>query len=157
MTRDFTDEDRILTDEEDHYAAKIIRGGLIECDEPDAWPVGKLRVRAILDNGQIQILIDNPPTQQADQILLWVLPEILELFLKKNKDYGEDAAMSLGVRAEFVEIWRKANKLKRSIWENKELEGEQTDEILMDLVGHCMLALLYFQGRTGYNQTREVR
>lgn len=131
-----------LPDELDRYAAKIIRGGSLVNEpeaEPDPWPAGKLRVRAFVDNGAFTLEVLNPPTAQAEHILLHVLPEVLELFLKKNKDYADWP--DLGVRGEFVELWRKVHKLKRALWDDQELVSEQWDEIIMDMVGHCLLAL----------------
>lgn len=127
-----------LPDELDHYAAKIIRGGSL-VNEPDPWPAGKLRVRSVMDSNAITIEVLNPPTKQAEHILLRVLPRVLELFLEKNKDYADWP--DLGVRGEFVELWRKVHKLKRALWDDQELVSEQWDEIIMDMVGHCLLAL----------------
>ena len=138
-----TEEFRVLTDDEDHAIAKVLNAlpnslsGLYK--EPEPWPAGKLKVTAVMDNGAITIEVLNPPTKQAEQILRHVLPRVLELFLVKNKDYADWP--DLGVRGEFVEIWRKTHKLKRALWDNQELVSEQWDEIIMDMVGHCLLAL----------------
>jgi len=118
--------------------------------EPDPLPCGELRVRAWgePDNvhhtlGLITIEVANPPTHQAERILLGVLPKVLELFLNKNKDYGDDFdEFKLGAKGQFVDIWRKVGKLKLALWDGKELAGEQVPEIMMDLIGHLLLALL---------------
>lgn len=138
-----TEEFRVLTDDEDHAIAKVLNAlpnslsGLYK--EPDPWPLGKLRVRSVMDSNAITIEVLNPPTKQAEHILLRVLPRVLELFLEKNKDYADWP--DLGVRGEFVELWRKVHKLKRALWDDQELVSEQWDEIIMDMVGHCLLAL----------------
>ena len=83
----------------------------------------------------------NIPTEQANYIVREILPDMLNRFLAKNKDYGEpDAAMDLGPKAEFVRLWNKVLKLRRALWEGEELEFEQADEIIDDLLGHLLLA-----------------
>lgn len=69
-----------------------------------------------------------------------LLPEWEAMFLRKQKDYGNDANR-LGVKGAFVDIHRKEGKLKRAIWDGQKLEGEQPREILMDLIGHCFLTI----------------
>lgn len=73
-------------------------------------------------------------------ILETLIPEWVEKFTEKNKDYGNDANR-LGTRGAFVDIYRKVGKLKRAIWDGQELKGEQPREILLDLVGHCFLTI----------------
>jgi hypothetical protein len=81
------------------------------------------------------------PNEQAVKVVLEVLPKVLELYLKKSGDYG-GASGGLGPKAPFVDIWRKVLKLKRALWEDEELQFEQTDEILSDLIGTCLNILL---------------
>lgn len=113
--------------------------------EPDPLPEGQIRVRAIDDKvagNVIRIEIDNPPTQEARDILMNILPGVLEAWLLKNKDYGDsDELKSLGARAEFVRLWNKAMKLKAGLWEGRELSGEQIPEIMGDMIAHLLLAL----------------
>ena len=118
--------------------------------EPNPLPLHEIRVRAWgePDNinhslGLITIEIANPPTVQSERILLCVLPKVLELFLNKNKDYGDDFdEFKLGAKGQFVDLWRKVGKLKKALWDGKPLVGEQVPEIMMDLIGHLLLALL---------------
>lgn len=117
----------------------IAPGSIIE-HEPGPWPIGQLRIKCWIDEGLYTLEINNPPSEQSERILLRVLPKVLELFLNKNKDYADWP--DLGLKGEFVEIWRKVHKLKSAIWDGKELVGEQDDEVLMDLFGHVLLALL---------------
>lgn len=90
--------------------------------------------------------IENIPNEQAMRVVHDILPKVLELYLKKSKDYGGNVSHdapggNLGPRALFPDMWRKMGKLRRSLWEGKELQGEQTEEILMDLVGHVLIVL----------------
>lgn len=82
----------------------------------------------------------------GDHIREVLVPEWLEHFARKDKDYGDtdpvlDAAVKLGVRAEFANMWRKVFKLRKVFWDGGTLVGEQEREILLDLIGHCFLAL----------------
>lgn len=119
-------------------------------NEPKPLPEGQIRVQAIDDKvagNVIRIEIDNPPTQEARDILMNILPGVLEAWLLKNKDYGDsDELKSLGARAEFVRLWNKMMKLKASLWEGRELEGEQEAEIMGDMIAHLLLALNRAEG-----------
>lgn len=78
--------------------------------------------------------------EQVKDIIVYVLPVWLDLFQLKSREYG-DAAFELGPRAQFVDMNRKFVKLKRALWEGEQLTTESIDEILLDLMGHCALAL----------------
>lgn len=73
-----------------------------------------------------------------------LLQEWILHFMMKQRDYG-DTADDLGAPGQYAELHRKIGKLKRSLWEGEILHGEQPDEILLDLVGHCFLALRHFR------------
>lgn len=79
-----------------------------------------------------------------DRLTTRLLPEFLAHFSAKNADYS-DAEMEphrvLGKAGQFSDIWRKIWKLKKALWDGKELTQESTREILLDLIGHCFLTL----------------
>lgn len=81
-----------------------------------------------------------PETAAARRILDYVMPATLELFLYKNKGYG-DGADSLGARGQFADINRKYWKLRRALWEGEDLTGESLIEVCHDLVGHLWLTI----------------
>lgn len=85
-------------------------------------------------NDTVTYEIKNIPNDQALRIILRTLPKVIEMWMKKSKDYGGTSG-GLGPKAPFVDIWRKVIKLKRSLWEDEALGFEQTDELLADLVG----------------------
>lgn len=92
------------------------------------------------------LIISMEEESPVDALLIQHLPHIVQMFRSKARDYGSDAhftADALGARGQFAEIWRKVGKLKRCMWDEKEMEYEQTDEILSDLFGHIMLAIDY--------------
>jgi hypothetical protein len=74
------------------------------------------------------------------EMLTEIAPEVLTLFASKAYDYG-DTFLALGVKGQFSDINRKFLKLKQAVWEDRELMGEQPEEIVMDMIGHCLLML----------------
>jgi len=90
------------------------------------------------------IQMDEP--SPVDSLLMQHLPDLVQMFRSKARDYGSRGhftADALGSRGQFAEIWRKVGKLKRCMWDGKDMQYEQTDEILADLFGHIMLAIDY--------------
>lgn len=87
----------------------------------------------------------------AHRITNSLVQEWIELFLEKNSDYnsaptpgfpeGFENADVLGIQGQFAEIWRKIWKLKKAMWDDQELTGEQPREVLLDLIGHAFLAI----------------
>jgi hypothetical protein len=129
--------------------AKAISGSVagVPPYEPKPLPEGQIRVQSVDDvvAGCIRLEIDGAISEDARRIVLEVLPATLELFLRKNAEYGVDE-FSLGPKAEFVRIWNKVRKLKAGLWDSQELEFEQVSEILDDLIGHLLLARLGLMG-----------
>lgn len=78
-----------------------------------------------------------------------IVPEALELFLRKNKDYAGQE-FTLGAKAQFVDMHRKFTKLQPIIWEGHDPEFESAMEILKDLFGHLCIAM-YLQDPAGWD------
>lgn len=71
-----------------------------------------------------------------------IIPEVVELFKSKQRDYsGGPAFMFLGTKGQFSDMNRKFWKLYASVWEGKTLEHEQAEEIAMDMIGHLFLLI----------------
>ena len=76
-----------------------------------------------------------------------LVPEFLKHQETKAADYngslipGVENADVLGAQGQYAELWRKMAKLKKALWDGKELIGEQPREILLDFIGHCFLAI----------------
>ncbi|QFG08209.1 hypothetical protein PBI_GRETELLYN_72 [Gordonia phage GretelLyn] len=83
-------------------------------------------------------------SNQGQEIMYEIAPKVLENFARKNADYG-DTSFDLGIAGQYAELWRKVGKLKGPMWEGKSLEFEQMDEILQDLIGHCLLSLYFLR------------
>lgn len=126
-----------------------------ESSGPGMWAVDAQKVVGIVDKPVVWVEyndkdkttckfeIQNVPNEQAHRVLVDILPTLLELYMKKSKDYGGDVGnlADLGPKAAFVDMWRKMGKLKRALWDGVELEGEKPEEIMMDLVGHIFIIL----------------
>lgn len=79
-----------------------------------------------------------------------ILPGAINLFLAKNKDYrieGIDIAATLGVRGQWSDMFRKIAKLKQEMWDQdgSGLAFETAEEVIRDLIGHCLLSLLFLK------------
>ena len=109
--------------------AEVIREQA-RCGEPVIWIER-------LGPDIVEYRFENLPHDDSIKIVLEILPKALELYLKKTKDYG-GLSGGLGPKAPFVDMWRKIIKLKRTMWDGIPLKFEQTDEIIMDLIGTCL-------------------
>jgi len=87
------------------------------------------------------------PTLQSARVFEEVLPDVADLFLEKNKDYG-DAAVHLGAKGQFADMNRKFWKMKSALWDGKKLSGEPIEEVVRDMIGHCLLTLLFLLEET---------
>lgn len=93
---------------------------------------------------------DIDPQSAYSHINEVIIPEVIELFKSKQRDYsGGPAFMFLGTKGQFSDLNRKFWKLYAAVWEGKELEHEQPDEIAADMIGH--LLLLIFGLRVTFN------
>ena len=86
-------------------------------------------------------MIQKPLSDDYRIIMDEIVPEVLARFTNKAGDYG-DAWKLLGAKGQFSDINRKFWKLFNSIWEGRELQGEQPAECAEDIIGHCLLLLL---------------
>lgn len=96
-------------------------------------------------------------TDQAESIFKEILPAVLDRFVRKNADYGGTAHF-LGAKGQFADINPKFWKLKRALWDGEKLVGESIEEILDDLIGHCLLALYFLDGeRPDFKDFEDLR
>lgn len=72
-------------------------------------------------------------------------------FMDAFKEYGEGAADELGLAGQWGDIYRKTKKLKPALWVGEDrLSRETPREILLDIIGHCFLAVdMIDRGMTG--------
>lgn len=87
------------------------------------------------------------PHDQCAEILLGPLQDAIQLFVKRQAEYGE-SANHLGAKGQFADINRKFWKLKRLMWDEsvpKDAISESAEEVLMDFIGHCLLSIHYLR------------
>lgn len=97
-------------------------------------------MRITPDGDSVEIAGQSGDSRELVNIATHLMPEWLRLFAAKNADYG-DGAKVLGVRGQYADINRKMLKLKRSLWDGDQLQFEDSDEVIMDLIGHLFLTL----------------
>jgi len=97
-------------------------------------------MRIMPDGDGVEINGQTGDSIELMNIATRLMPEWLRLFASKNADYG-DGAKVLGVRGQYADINRKMLKLKRSLWDGDKLQFEDSDEVIMDLIGHLFLTL----------------
>ena len=98
--------------------------------------------------GEVGNLRQYPVLTMDQHRIMEFVDEWFGEFLKKNADYQHQTFSTgdiLGAGGQYAELVRKVFKLHGPMWENKQLNYEQADEIIRDLIGHCFLALLYLE------------
>jgi hypothetical protein len=96
-------------------------------------------------------------TRDAEIIFDHELPAWADLFIEKNRKYANFQKDSLGVKAMFVDVWRKAALLKYRIWEGEPEIGNETNrEIIQDMIGHLFLILARTGAAECQSQTCEL-
>jgi hypothetical protein len=66
----------------------------------------------------------------------------LERFAEGYAEYGEGAADELGIAGQWGDLNRKVKKLKGWAWSGGPAPTRETpQQILQDVIGHCLLAL----------------
>lgn len=79
-------------------------------------------------------------TEDARYILRYVLPKLMTQFLEKNKKYAEvENGYNLGSAGIIPDLNRKLGILVARIWNEAPTVGEDTDEVIDDLIGHLLL------------------
>lgn len=101
-------------------------------------------MRITPDGDSVEIAGQSGDSQELVVIATKIMPEWLQLFARKNADYGSGSAYELGVRGQYSDIHRKMIKLKRAMWDGEQLDFEDTDEIIKDLISHLFLTLHMF-------------
>lgn len=81
---------------------------------------------------------------QKDE-LAYILGELIPQFEEKLKAWSKEYTQErdLGIRGEFVGLYRKTRKLKSIIWDGEDDSEwrEDTRTILFEVIGHALLAI----------------
>lgn len=63
-----------------------------------------------------------------------------QLWERGHDNYG-DAFLDLGPKGQFSDIWRKMKKLKKAIWDEEPLVGEQAEQIAAEIIPHLLMLI----------------
>lgn len=82
-----------------------------------------------------------PATEDA-QYALDILPDIIAQFLTKNVKYAKvEVGYDLGAKGIIPDLNRKLGILVARLWDEAPTSGEDTDEVIGDMIGHLLLML----------------
>lgn len=118
-----------------------------------------------------RVIVDDPSNAKSVEYA-GILGDAWELFERKSKDYtnsGGQVFEDSGLMGQFMKMRDKISKLKKPLWDAEilrqanemvgaktgtedaisdlNLEFEDAEEIMMDLVGHCLLAISVLRRR----------
>lgn len=94
-------------------------------------------------NGHYHATVEPGDTHQLSRILTKHLPQVMDRFARKNRQYGENP-FELGAAGQFPEIWRKVNRLRALLWDGPRggfTEFEDAEEVIGDMIGHLLMLL----------------
>lgn len=90
---------------------------------------------------------DVPAVTDDARYILSILPEIIALFLEKNMKYASvEDGYDLGEAGIIPDVNRKLGILVDRIWHERPTVGEDTDEVIGDVIGHLLLMLAKRRG-----------
>lgn len=86
-------------------------------------------------------MTDAPLSADAEYVVNTLFPEMTRNFRQYSKEYRQDR--DLGVRGEFVGLYRKTRKLKTVLWDGISSDGWREDirTILLEVASHALLAV----------------
>lgn len=134
-------------------ARRITPGGLADYMTDANHDFAEDMAKAFSHNVHVGIdtgFMELPETQAVHYLLDGGdgLHKWLRHFLSKQVDYG-DHANELGAKGQYADMYRKWPKIRKVLWEDGELVGEQVDEVVLDLIGHCFLTLMFLAKEKG--------
>ena len=88
-----------------------------------------------------------------DQAFAQVNDEVLQMFLKKHKDYGKGNILSVKELGIAMRVVEKAERLKHLLMQTEEPVNESIEETWTDIATYAVIAVLY---RRGHFQNLDV-
>lgn len=138
--------DRVLVSTADYGAFMVVRQDAIKVVPEEEGrsddKQGEPMYVNTNEDSHSHFILEDEDTGQLRRIVTRELPNVINHFAAKNREYGENADV-LGIRGQFADIWRKIGKLRTGMWDDnpEQLTSESVAEILGDLIGHCLLSL----------------
>jgi uncharacterized LabA/DUF88 family protein len=93
--------------------------------------------------------MENKQAEEWSIITEVLMPEFRKHFTDWNQEYSTQER-DLGLRAEFVNLWRKTKKVKAAVWDGADTLAwrEGLRIILMEIIGHAFLMLFDLDKQT---------
>lgn len=82
-----------------------------------------------------------------DQAFAQVNDEVLQMFLKKHKDYGKGNILSIEELGISMRILEKAERLKKLLMSGDAPANESIEETWVDIATYSVIAILYRRGQ----------
>lgn len=78
-----------------------------------------------------------------DEAFQYVCQELLQMFLKKHKDYGKGNILDTGEMGILFRVSDKVNRLKNLVGNKKTPQNETKEENWIDIAVYAVIAVLY--------------
>lgn len=88
-----------------------------------------------------------PSPKTLDAAYEQVLDELLQMFLKKHKDYGKGNILSIKELGIAFRIGEKTERLKHLLMSGDEPANESLEETWLDIAVYGIIAVLYRRGQ----------
>lgn len=83
--------------------------------------------------------------------------ELLQMFLKKHRDYGKGNILDTGEMGILFRISDKVNRLKNLVGNKKSPQNETKEETWIDIAVYAVIAVLYHRGWFQKLQVKETK
>lgn len=93
--------------------------------------------------------------QTLDDAYREILDELLNIFLKKHKDYGKGNILSIKELGIAFRLTEKIERLKNLLMNSKKPENESIEDTLNDIAVYAIIARLYRDGKFEKLSVRE--
>lgn len=90
---------------------------------------------------------DQKQPQTLDKAFEQVNEELLEMFLKKHRDYGKDNILAIEELGISMRILEKVQRLKNLMMRNDEPSNESIEETWIDIAVYAIIGVLYRRGQ----------
>lgn len=87
-----------------------------------------------------------PTPKQLDEAFKLVTDELLDMFLKKHKDYGKGNILAVKELGIAMRLTEKVERLKNLLMTSKTPTNESIEETWTDIAVYAVIAVLYRRG-----------
>jgi len=95
--------------------------------------------------------------QYLDEAFEKVCREMLEMFIKKHKDYGKGNILDMGELGISFRISEKFNRIKNLLMSGRKPENESIEESWIDIAVYAIIAVLLKRGWFKRLKVKEIK